>query len=348
MEDIFAPLPKEEVVRAVEHRYPVRIPMIRAKWWGEGLREQYGHSLAQFHKYPEDAMFILINIPLEAGKMNLSWNTAGSRALDAGGILPDWKYLDEFIAKMPDPDEPHLFDDYHAIAEKAHAENRYLLFGWWRLFFERPWYLRGMENLLVDYYENPDQVRRLNEALCDLYVKLIRRAVRELQPDGFWTSDDLGHQTQLMMHPDQFRSLIKPYYEKVGAVCRENNLHFWLHSCGNNTAILGDLADAGVNVFHPVQKYTMDENEVAAKYGNRLTFLAGIDVQHILQKGTPEEVRTEVRYLIDTFDQPSGGMCLAAGNGIVAGTPLENIDAFLDEALHYGLQHRRQYRRTDA
>jgi hypothetical protein len=29
-------------------------------------------------------------------------------------------------------------------------------------------------------------------------------------------------------------------------------------------------------------------------------------------------------------------MCIAAGNGITAGTPLENIEAFLDEAARYG------------
>ncbi|UCC62189.1 MAG: hypothetical protein JSV36_15620, partial [Anaerolineae bacterium] len=54
-------------------------------------------------------------------------------------------------------------------------------------------------------------------------------------------------------------------------------------------------------------------------------------------------VRAEVRFLIDTFDRPDGGLCLAAGNGIVAGTPLENVEAFLDEALRYGTQHRQRY-----
>jgi hypothetical protein len=47
-------------------------------------------------------------------------------------------------------------------------------------------------------------------------------------------------------------------------------------------------------------------------------------------------VREEVRFLIDTFDRPDGGMCIAAGNGIVGGTPFENIAAFLDECLAKG------------
>ena len=44
--------------------------------------------------------------------------------------------------------------------------------------------------------------------------------------------------------------------------------------------------------------------------------------------------------MVDSFDGPGGGMCIAVGNGIVAGTPYENIDAFLDEAVRYGAAHR--------
>ena len=76
---------------------------------------------------------------------------------------------------------------------------------------------------------------------------------------------------------------------------------------------------------------------------DRLTFLAGVDVQHVLQEADPAGVHAEVRNLIDTFDRPDGGMCIAAGNGIVSGTPFENIEAFLDEAVRYGIKHRSQW-----
>ncbi|MBM4042627.1 MAG: hypothetical protein FJ290_29410 [Planctomycetes bacterium] len=135
-------------------------------------------------------------------------------------------------------------------------------------------------------------------------------------------------------------------YARVGAACRAARMHFWLHSCGNNTEALDDLIEAGVEVFHPVQKHTMDERAVATEYGDRLTFLVGFDVQHLLREGTPAQVRAEVRHLIDTFDRPDGGLCLAAGNGIVAGTPFENIDAFLDEAVRYGAAHRARFAKS--
>lgn len=336
----YQPLNKIEVKKAISRNNPLRIPLIQTKWWGEGLNEQYGSKLKRFERYPEDAVMLLIN-PLEGMDFKSEYKAKEEKAKDAAGVLANWDYLDQFIEALPDPDTPEIFEDLYSQAEKAHENNRYLIFGWWGLFFERPWGLRGMENLMVDYYLNPQKVHRLNQELCDYYKALIKRAVKELNPDAFWTSDDLGNQEQLMMRPDHFRKFLKPYYREVADVCKENNMHLWLHSCGNNTDILEDLIEAGVDVFHPVQKHTMDEKKVAEEFGGRLTFLVGFDVQHILQEGSPEKVREEVQYLIDVFDRKEGGMCLAAGNGIVSGTPLENIEAFLDEAYQYGKAHRK-------
>ena len=64
-------------------------------------------------------------------------------------------------------------------------------------------------------------------------------------------------------------------------------MHGWLHSCGNNTDSMGDLAEVGLDVSHPVQKGTMDEVAIARDYGDRLTVLVGIDVQHTLQERDP-------------------------------------------------------------
>jgi hypothetical protein len=232
--------------------------MVRAKWWGEGLREQYGARLNELEQYPEDTAMIWLS-PLDIGSMGLSWEIAQGGAHDARVALDDWAKLDEFIAKLPDSENDPQFDALIQQAQQAHAQDRYLLFGWWRLFFEGPWEIRGMQNLLLDYYLEPDNLHRLHSALCTMYCGYIERSVREFRPDGFWTSDDLGHQKQLFMQPELFREFIKPYYARVGAVCREQGVHWWLHSCGNNTDIVGDLAEVGLDVFHPVQKRTMDE-----------------------------------------------------------------------------------------
>ena len=342
--DSFEPLPRAEVIKAVERKNPRRIPLVFAKWWGEGLGEQYGERLKEFDRYPEDIG--VIGIPkFDVGAMGLSWKLSRDKGHDANVVIDDWAKLDELIAKLPDPSKDPCWEQLAKEAQAIHARDRYLLCGWWGLFFETPWGVRGMENIMVDYYENPDKVHKLHSALCDLYCKSIGKAIQVLKPDGFWGSDDLGNQNQPMMRRATFDEFLKPYYVKVGKLLHGAGVHFWLHSCGNNTELLPSLIDAGVNMFHPVQKHTMDEKAVAKKFGGKLGFWAGFDVQHTLREATPEQVRAEVRFLMDTFDRPEGGMCLAAGNGIVSGTPFENIDAYLDEALRYGTRHRAGFSR---
>lgn len=54
-----------------------------------------------------------------------------------------------------------------------------------------------------------------------------------------------------------------------------------------------------------------------------------MDVQNTLPNGTIEDVVNEVKYMYDCFHTPKGGLLLAAGNGIMGDTPLENIEAML-------------------
>ena len=148
-------------------------------------------------------------------------------------------------------------------------------------------------------------------------------------------SDDLGTQKSLMMSPDTFRTFIKPYYVKIWGLARELGLDNWLHTCGNVNSIICDLVECGLNVLHPLQKHTMDWDEIARIWKGKIAFWVGMDVQDTLINGTPDAVRREVRVMRDTFDSPEGGFLYAAGNGIVRGTPLENIEAFLNEIITY-------------
>jgi uroporphyrinogen decarboxylase len=340
----WTPLSRTEVAKAVERKKPSRIPLIMAHWWGEGLREQYGEKrLAELdERYPEDAVYLWASAVMPED-MDLSWKFSSSGGHDSRVVLDDWAKLDEFIAKLVPPEKYTHWDDVYRDHKRYAGLDRYCFLSMWNLFFERPWMLRGMENLMLDYYMAPDKVHQLHAALCNQYIRYLEFAKKEFAPDAYWTSDDLGHQTQSMMPPDIFNDQILPYYKRIGETCRRLGLHWWLHSCGNNTPLMPMLIEAGVNVFHPVQKHTMNENETARDFGGKITFLAGIDVQHTLQEKGPQGVREEVRFLIDTFDRPEGGMCIASGNGIMAGTPFENIEAFLDEAYTYGAKHRKGF-----
>jgi len=155
-----------------------------------------------------------------------------------------------------------------------------------------------------------------------------------------FVSDDLGTQTGPFFSPDVFRTFFKPYYKELIDRAHELGMHFWLHACGNIERLLPDLVEIGLDVLHPIQKYAMDERRIADTYGKDLCIWAGFDVQRIIPYGTPEEVRAEVRYLIDTYDRPDGRFLLTAGNAITPDCPVGSLHALLDEAFAYGTARR--------
>ena len=190
------PLEREEVLKAIERRRPRRVPMILAKWWGLGLGEQYGERLAQFDRFPNDSHLFLIEM-CNPARMNLSWELKQTGGIDSHCVIDDWAKLDEYIEKLPVPDRDDGLARTAEAVNSIYTQGVHVHFGWWNLFFEKPWTIRGMESLLMDYHEHPEEVHRLHDALCNTYCAYIDWAARNVRFDGFWTSDDLGHQHAL-------------------------------------------------------------------------------------------------------------------------------------------------------
>jgi hypothetical protein len=316
-----------------------------ATWFADDFAPPEGEDLRRFERYPRDVAHLWIE-PIPLDRMDLSWRRATEGAIDSRAVVDKWEKLDEFLDKLPRPEDDPAFERLANQAERARREDRYTLFGWWNFFFERLWSLRGMENALVEFYSEPDAISRLLDALKERYLEYLSRAIDLLRPDGFFTSDDLGGQHAPTLSGEIFREFFFPAYRAVGELLERRGVHYWLHSCGNNEPFFDDLIEAGVDVFHPVQKSTMDQRAIVERYGDRLSFFAGFDVQKTLREATPAETRAETRRMIDLFDGDEGGMILGAGNGIVSGTPLENVAAFVEEALAYGAESRRAKRAT--
>jgi uroporphyrinogen decarboxylase len=106
------------------------------------------------------------------------------------------------------------------------------------------------------------------------------------------------------------------------------------HSDGDLTPLMGDIVDIGTDLLHPIDPTCMSMKTVKEKWGNRLAF-AGNVANELLRSGTPEEVDSRVKYLIETMG-PGGGFCLAAGNSVTEWSKFENYIAMLKAAEKYG------------
>jgi len=339
------PLTRAEVCSVVEGRARTRrVPMFIHFWvHSDEFGDRKQAVLDLLGRYPCDMHWGSFHMPTtyrgdDPAYPDYAWlpypNPLKGRpvALDAAIALDDWGKLDEVIAKFPRADFPALLE------WMPQPDGRYRLAHWWYCLFERHWSLRGMTNALTDYYEYPEQTHRLFQALTDFYCGIIARGAREAPCDGLWTSDDLGTQVSGFFSPDIFREFYKPYYRQIFDTCHRHGIHTWMHACGCVREFIPDWIASGLDVLHPIQKHTMDEQAIAKEFGGRLTIFTGLDVQRVIPWGTPAEVRTEVRHLLDTFWRPGEGRCMiTAGNGINGDCTLASLEAFLDESYQYAI-----------
>jgi uroporphyrinogen decarboxylase len=78
----------------------------------------------------------------------------------------------------------------------------------------------------------------------------------------------------------------------------------------------------------------MEPERLKAEFGNRLSFWGAIDTQKVLPLGSADDVRQEVRRMIDILGQ-GGGYVLNSVHNIQPDVPPENVVAMFDEARNY-------------
>jgi uroporphyrinogen decarboxylase len=229
---------------------------------------------------------------------------------------------------FPDPLDQRFFTD---IPERiAKYGDRFRVFQIGFSLYERAWTLRGMQNLLMDFYDHPRFVHELLNAIADYNITLVMEALK-YDVDAVYFGDDWGQQHGLQMGPKLWRTYIYPVLERMYRAVHQGGKYVFIHSCGDVDELLDDLIAIGVNCFNPFQPEVMDVAALHRKYGRRLIFHGGLSTQKTLPYGTIEDVRTETRRLLEMGKE--GGYIFAPAHDVEGDVPLGNMLAFI-ELLH--------------
>jgi uroporphyrinogen decarboxylase len=196
--------------------------------------------------------------------------------------------------------------------------------------WETAWALRGYERLLVDMVAEPDIADAVFEIPYRYHLAAAERLTR-MGIDMLWTGDDIGSQRGMLFSPATWRRFLKPRMAEFIARVKAINpaLKVAYHTDGDVRAVLPELIEIGIDVLNPVQPACMDPAWIKREYGDRLLFWGGIDEQHTLPFGTPDDVRAEIRLRLDTFAR-GGGAILAPTHHVQLDTPLENLWAMVE------------------
>jgi uroporphyrinogen decarboxylase len=169
------------------------------------------------------------------------------------------------------------------------------------------WFLRGLENFLVDIVANQDFAAELLDKFVE-YNLTASKALVELGIDILWWGDDVSEERGPLISPSHFRRSIKPRYaamvQEVRAVNRDIKIAF--HTDGKIDWALDDLADIGFDILNPLQPDVNDVGSIKRRYGERFTFWGNADTRKVISAGSSADVVEEVKNVIRTLSSGGG------------------------------------------
>jgi len=243
----------------------------------------------------------------------------------------------------PDMDDPSRVAHVREQARRLAEEGRYAIIGTpWLLFpLERACAMQGMDHFMLNLGLHPEFAQALLHKIAEVCKRLMGHFLHELgeNVDIIKIGDDLGSQAGLLISPRMYRQILKPIHaDYISFIKERTHAKVFFHTDGDVFDLLDDFVEIGVDILNPIQTSAgrmANLAELKRRYGRNLVFCGAVDTQHILPHGTPEEVRQEVRRVIDLLG-PGGGYLLASVHTIMDEVPPENILAMVDAAVEYG------------
>ena len=194
--------------------------------------------------------------------------------------------------------------------------------------------LRGSE-LLTDFYEDPDYVRKLFDFITEATIKRFH-GVRKfhgdpLKSDSFWYADD----SIAMLSGEMVREFVLPCHKKLFAAVSTGKKPSGIHLCGDATRHFKLLRDEMfVRSFDT--GFPVDFAWLRKELGPGVEIQGGPKVDIVLG-GTGEELMKESKRILESGIMEGGRFIFKEGNNLAPLTPMRNIRIMREACKNYGV-----------
>jgi hypothetical protein len=293
----------------------------------------------------------------------------GDKSAPPSGRMPEGGYYFDTIIRQPPLDEDRLdvqdnLEEFGPISDEelAHFEreaerlfqqtDKAILANFGGTAFgdialvpapwlKRPKGIRDVAEWYVSTVARRDYVYEVFERQCELALANLERiyqVVGNRVSVIFVTGTDFGTQKGPFLSRQTYRELDMPFHQRVNEWVHDNTAwKTFTHTCGSIVALLPDFIEAGFDILNPVQCSAagMDPQLLKDRFGQEIVFWGGgVDTQHTLPFGSPDDVRREVRERIEIFGR-GGGFVFNTIHNIQARVPVENLVALFEAVQEY-------------
>jgi MtaA/CmuA family methyltransferase len=205
---------------------------------------------------------------------------------------------------------------------KERAGNELLVEGWIEGPIAEAADLRGINTLMMDFFDDPQFVR-------DLFAFVVEMELRFAKEQIAAGADliGVGDAAASLVGPQIYEEFIWPYEKQLMDGIHALGGRTRLHICGNTRKILRGMGRLGCHVVDLDSLAPMAD--ARAQMGAGQVLLGNVNPVSILRNGTPEDVTREVAAC---HQQAGARFIVGAGCEVPRDTPHENLRAMVDYA----------------
>ena len=248
-------------------------------------------------------------------------------ALDeANALLADKERLDTL--EVPDPYAgQRMHNRLQALAlYKRRVGGEKLIEGWVEGPCAQGADLRGINNLMLDFYDDPDFVRRLFDFVLKLELRFAAAQVAEgAELVG------IGDAAASLVGPQIYEEFVWEYEKKMVDGLHALGTRVRLHICGDIRPILESVGRLGCDLVD--LDYMVPVAEAREKMGPDQVLLGNIDPVRVLREGSPESVTAAVA---ECHREAGPRYIVGAGCEVPRDTPHANLHALTCYAREHG------------
>ena len=187
----------------------------------------------------------------------------------------------------------------------------------------------GLERLLYTFYDDPNLIEDMMDAILNLELEVIKRTVKDIKVDWvrFW--EDMAFKTGPLISPDMVRRFMMPRYRQITDLLHKNGIDIiFVDSDGNINKLIPLWLECGINFFWPLE--VAAGNDVVAlrkEYGKNVILAGGMDKRELLKgkEAIRQEVMSKLPFLLET-----GGYFPCLDHAVPPDITLENYQYFIN------------------
>jgi len=207
--------------------------------------------------------------------------------IEEQALLTDKRRLDGLLP--PDPlGGGRMTDRVQAAARfRERVGGELLIEGWIEGPCAQAADLRGINNLMLDFYDDPEFVRRLFAFVTDLELQFAAAQIAagvELM--------GIGDAAASLVGPEIYEEFVWPFEQQLVAGVRALGARTRLHICGHTAAIMGEIGRLGCDIVDV--DFLVSLEHARRETGPQQVLLGNLDPVRALRDGTPDGIRAAV------------------------------------------------------